>query len=84
MKNDIDFCKVFNINRINIFAKFGKMAVVSKKSTLIPLKTPTGCGSIEKMKKRKIIYIIYNARSVIRAAVCVSLDLYGFIILVNC
>ena len=25
-----------------------------KKSTLIPLKTPTGCGSIEKMKKRKI------------------------------
>ena len=36
------------------------------------------------MKKGGIIYIIYNARSVIRAAVCVTLDLYGIIIPVNC
>ena len=38
----------------------------------------------EKMKKGEIIYIIYNARSVIRAAVCGSLDLYGIIITFNC
>jgi len=36
------------------------------------------------MKKGEIIYIIYNARSVIRAAVCGSLDLYGIIITFNC
>ena len=36
------------------------------------------------MKKGEIIYIIYNARSVIRAAVCVPLDLYDIIIAVNC
>ena len=36
------------------------------------------------MKKGEIIYIIYNARSVIRAAVCICLDLYGIIIPVNC
>ena len=38
----------------------------------------------EKMKKGEIIYIIYNARSDIRATVCICLDLYGFIIAVNC
>ena len=38
----------------------------------------------EKMKKGEKIYIIYNARSDIRAAVCLVLDLYGFIIAVNC
>ena len=38
----------------------------------------------EKMKKVRNIYIILNARSDIRAAVCLVLDLYGFIITVNC
>ena len=37
------------------------------------------------MKKvRNNLIYIYKARSDIRAAVCIVLDLYGFIIAVNC
>ena len=35
-------------------------------------------------KEGEIIYIMYNARSDIRAAVCIGFVLYGFIIAVNC
>jgi len=38
----------------------------------------------EKNEKEEVIYIIYNARSDIRAAVCLASDLYGIIITFNC